>query len=176
MELWWVMLWWMCTQILPWKTVFKTWESCGFNYCTAGTLHLHTAYPILTPTLYVCETFVCTTFRHFLLLERDSCKCAKHVAKSRGGAVLSCHGCQTLLLTYSWCGCGLSDGVCVCVCPLCARACVCFRAAAERHRDATVQPAGILPADAAGWNHRRQQGREQWQQWVGHYGRRGFQH
>lgn len=54
---------------------------------------------------------------------------------------------------------------CVCVrarvC-LCAR--VCFRAAAERHRDTTVQPAGLLPADAAGWNHRRQQGREQRQQ------------
>lgn len=58
------------------------------------------------------------------MLERDSCKCAKHVAKSRGGAVLSCHGCQTLLLTYSWCGCGLSDGVCVCVC-LCVRVNVC---------------------------------------------------
>lgn len=49
--------------------------------------------------------------------------------------------------------------VCMCVC-----VCVRSRAAAERHRDTTVQPAGFLPADAAGWNHRRQQGREQRQQ------------
>lgn len=112
----WVMFWWVCTQILQWKTVLKIWESCGFNYCTAGTLHLHTAYPIWHPHyMYV---------KHSCVRHSDTSQCLretavsvqKHVAKSRGGAVLSCHGCQTLLLTYSWCGCGLSDGVCVCVC------------------------------------------------------------
>lgn len=67
---------------------------------------------------------------------------------------------------------------CMCVCVGCVHVCVCvrFRAAAERHRDKTVQPAGLLPADAAGWNHRRQQGREQRQQWVEHYGSYSFEH
>ncbi len=36
--------------------------------------------------------------------------------------------------------------------------CLFSRAAAERHCDTTVQPAGFLPADAARWNHRWHQG------------------
>lgn len=43
---------------------------------------------------------------------------------------------------------------------VCWAGAVCFfsRAAAERHCDTTVQPAGFLPADAARWNHRWHQG------------------
>lgn len=40
------------------------------------------------------------------------------------------------------------------------------RAAAERDCDPAVQPAGLLPADAARRNHWWQQGREQRLQWV----------